>query len=702
MSTPSPVPGSPVRPPAPRPRSGFTLLEMVVAVSITVAFVAASSAAFLYLLKQESINATQASLDIDVRRAAERIKKHMRLSALDKMVYYPATNPHVSVSFPLPGDEDGDGAIDVDAEGRIRWRSTVIYHPWPVNRPRELRVTTFSPRVIASDPERLDQLTRVTLDGNGEAALNHTNAVTQTIFRNLFDWSIRPLGSQYEGYAPTKRRDRNITLGSVILEPGDHEVTFAVTGKDPEATDYHVRIDQMVLTPSYLPLEAEDMTVSAYDGPQPTRAYEANGYWSGNHQLLFEATEPGQFVTLQFENDAWVKSHFMDVGDILNDLHLEFDKSYTPYQYVLRLAGNRTLWSAIDQTLDPVGFSAATGALGSRAARVILYGLDAEGSGFLSWRARGGRLRFHRGADGWLCVRKANIAEAADQNHPTFSIDPTTVEPITFDGGNAASSLITSAAYIESDNIPLEFQPEKTYVVSYRLTDPVGRGATPHIWRPTETNRLSTQVLPAGKSTDAVLIEADWPDEGIRTADLYGVGALFGNYAPEGVYESMIADTGVADAEVSEFSWDATVPTDTSLELKIRAGNAPDLSDAPAWSNITATAISPKLTGLPTGRYLQVWARFQPDSLGQLSPDLRSFTWRWPGETRIVDIGGTFTQAPDQGRLEVRIDGQELKTGVIVDLELFRDIRGMNLTGHQRLRSAISTEITPRNSRIEE
>jgi hypothetical protein len=130
--------------------------------------------------------------------------------------------------------------------------------------------------------------------------------------------------------------------------------------------------------------------------------------------------------------------------------------------------------------------------------------------------------------------------------------------------------------------------------------------------------------------------------------------------------------------------------------MKVRTGNAPDLSDALDWA-----AVSPIGTDLPQPvllqRYVQFRAVLTADSDASHSPVLRDVTLRWPGPTRIVDIAATLTTGPNKGIYEVRIDGAPLIKAVTGFIEVYRDVRSQG-GKMRRLTAVASEELQPRNN----
>ena len=170
---------------------------------------------------------------------------------------------------------------------------------------------------------------------------------------------------------------------------------------------------------------------------------------------------------------------------------------------------------------------------------------------------------------------------------------------------------------------------------------------------------------------------------------------MYTTYPTNGYYVSPVMDTQLDAPAYQNISWDAYEPWGSSLKLKVRSGNSNDLSDAQAWTNITAMT-SPGSINPGNSQYCQFYAEFEPSSSGLAAPKLKDVTVRWTGEERFVDVGGTFTKGPNYGTFDLTVDGQQIKTGVSIDLEIFKDTRGYR--GTRRITSALTSEVTPRNS----
>lgn len=187
---------------------GYTLIEVMLSVVILSAVFAMAILGWLYVIRGERMNNVQNELDIDVRGAMERIKAELRLSSLDHICYYPAgIGPYTAMSFPMARDDDGDGLIELDGNGKVIWDKTMVYHVWS-SSPNQLRLTVFDPRDNSlTDAQRQEQLNSVVVNGNGNSTYNSANSETIPIFENLFDWSVHAKGASYDAYNPTLDRE---------------------------------------------------------------------------------------------------------------------------------------------------------------------------------------------------------------------------------------------------------------------------------------------------------------------------------------------------------------------------------------------------------------------------------------------------------------------------------------------------------------
>ena len=270
---------------------GFTVVEALSAFAILMLALVAAMTGWGYVVRGERINSVQNELDIDVRTTMERLRNDLRLSSLDHVFVWPqGVSTNTAISFPKARDDDGDGLIELDANGLIIWDITLIYHVWN-SSPNELRLTTFDPRdTTLDDAQRQAQLESVVVNGSGAGTYNAGNASTRALFRNLFFWNIRGKGAEFDTYSPTYTRMRNIEFGSCLLAPGPHDFKFEVLGKNANSSGHSIGLDTITPSPNGLPREGEAQYPPAVQsGASCSENYMAQGSWSGNYELLFPA-----------------------------------------------------------------------------------------------------------------------------------------------------------------------------------------------------------------------------------------------------------------------------------------------------------------------------------------------------------------------------------------------------------------------------
>ncbi len=199
--------------------------------------------------------------------------------------------------------------------------------------------------------------------------------------------------------------------------------------------------------------------------------------------------------------------------------------------------------------------------------------------------------------------------------------------------------------------------------------------------------------------------------------------SLVVNYPDEGDYISHVFNTTDIDGKQKNITWESLMPAGGggALRLYARSGNSLsangyNIEDAPAWASISPLSSTPPSGGIAigTGQYVQFRAKFE-SQISRLPPDsgtitasptgpyrndtprLRWVRYTWPGEKKYVDVAGELLQGPDCGIFTVKVNGQELVRGVTMEIEIFKDIRGVG-GKPLRITSSISAEVDPRNS----
>ena len=663
-------------------RQGFTLVEAMGALTLTALALALAMGGFMFAFKNTNESDVQSELDIDVQLAMERLKKDLRLSSLNEIFYYPAgAGPYTALSFPMAEDDDGDGLFELDADGKIIWDKTLIYHIWP-GSPHELRVTTFTNRDnTLSDVQRQEQLNSVVSTGAGTSTYNGGNATSHTIFANLLEWSLRPIQSIYDSYAPYMQRE-HVSLGYALLGNGAHTFKFTVSGKNAAAGGYQIGIDQLQVSPSQGEREAEaQLPATAQSGATAVSQYMAGGSWKGNHQLYFPATASDHSFSLTMRNDRWEETNFGAMGNESVDTEVKFDETSSPKDFVVQLKGNDITWEAAQQTGSAAGIPPVGPPIKGKTITVHINGSGLEDNG--SWLAVNGRkcrLTFQAGSLGNLQVENVSIgtSDSTETTSFTFSGTPTSA---TF-GGSATSPDIAPGMTATSDWIDLEINQTNNYLVEFQIRNDAAK-SFPAAWENVHT------------------IVADCAVNGVTAGPysgyILGLASIEASYPNNGTYTSQIFDTRIESPVYDEISINASLPAGTALTTKIRSGNQSDLSDASDWSTLTASSIHPRLLSVPYKRYIQFQAQLTSSSDGLSTPQLKDLTIDWTGETRLVNISGIFTKGPDHGIVEVLVDGAPLQSALGIDLLIYRDIFSQNKQT-KRVTSSLKAELTPRNT----
>ncbi len=679
---------------------GFTLVELLISATLLVITLSLGMTGFIYFLRSTGQGNVQNELDIDIQTSMERIKYDIRLSSLDRMFYYPAgVGPFNAISFPIARDNDGDGAIELDANTNIIWDATYIYHQWS-GSPNELRLTIFEPRDNnLTDTQRQEQLDSVVSTGDGTSTHNGANSSTIVVFANLFDWSISPNGAIYDGYAPTPQRDQAVSLGSIVLDNRTHNLTFKVIGKNSASSGYKIGLDTISASPCYGTREAEAQlpAISESGASAISEDMTTQGSWSGNYQLKFPATATNQYFTIALENDRWEETNFRGTKSVLDDTKVFFNQTTSPKDFVVSLNGatypDALTWTASEQTGDTNGIFANTTELAGCAVRVLIRGENMLSGGWINYNGQTCSVLFRAGNFAGLDIIAAYFAEAADQENPTMDINPST-QILIF---NSTNTISISGPW---KSIPsLYIEKEKSYIVSFLVTPDTNKANARKYTELTAPDMKNSYIIPLSSTpTTGDLTTAIWSSRSdvISTNSLYAVSALWSYYPTNGQFISQIIDTKQSSPNYTDISWNSTIPSDASLTMKIRTGNNKNLSDAQPWTNITAMTSAGNITP-GNKRYFQFLANLTPSAHGYYTPLLKDVTVRWSGVERYVDIGGIFTKGPDHGVFKIQVDGKDIKTGVRIDLEIFKTARG-NAGENKKIISSLSSEITPRNT----
>ena len=679
---------------------GYTLIEVMLSVVILSAVFAMAILGWLYVIRGERMNNVQNELDIDVRGAMERIKAELRLSSLDHICYYPAgIGPYTAMSFPMARDDDGDGLIELDGNGKVIWDKTMVYHVWS-SSPNQLRLTVFDPRDNSlTDAQRQEQLNSVVVNGNGNSTYNSANSETIPIFENLFDWSVHAKGASYDAYNPTLDRELNVSFGSIVLSSGSHEFRFRTVGKNSSSSGFKIGLDSLVVSPCGARREAEAQTIAAQLGATPEGEYRSEGSWGGNYQLTFPATSTGQYVTLSMENDRWEETNFRETGALCEDTIVEFDQQLSPKDFVVRMVNQTNTWQANWQTLNDVPSSSSNAALQGCAVRIPIRGAMQPDGGAILYNGPVHCIYFYAAASKPLRILGAYLQESASDDAYGMDISGPGIELYSVDTGRPDVTI--SAGYLSrfTNSTPINIQKEKSYFITFLVADDPGNSDA-RTWDDRHTPQLvNSYILPASEVPTLADCTTSWSMRTNVLSDtrIFAVEHIHILAASNGVFTSQIFDTHMDAPPYTEMTWNSIKPSGTALKMKVRTGNNSDLSDAPSWSNITAMTSSGSINP-GNKRYIQFQACLYSGTAGYYVPTLQDVAIRWTGANTVADIGGTVTKGPEYGVFDVYVDGKPLTKGLTIDLTIYEDVIGFSGKGSNRMTSTMSAEIEPRNT----
>lgn len=703
---------------------GFTLVEAVGAVALLGITLTASISSLTYVMRNDRFIAAQSELDMDASLLVERLRRDLWRTARDQiLVHPPGDGPYQAISFPIVR---GNEPITLNEEGNIDWDATVVYH-LKDGTPSEVRRTVFEPRTELTAAERALQLANVVADGDGANTYNSANALTRTLIENPVEWELNISGTRFDAYAPSAGR-RFVSMGTALMADGDNTLTFRTVGKN-SANDGESRalgVDMLSASGSSIPREGEWQTVTASQGASPLVDNMGEGeIWSGNSRLWFPATVNDSSFSLAFEHDRWEERNFSGMGVEAEDIVRTFIQPETgPHTFALRLDGNGTAWTASNQTRNTSSGGSTMTNFSQVAVRVFVRGadlMDSEGfdGGWIAFNGTNVWARFARGpwGGGGMHLRQAFIAQSAIMTDPAnnpLNIDPASRRVFLFSGSEeiefpyAVNTLIR-----ESDKLDFLIEKTNSYVVGMLLTKNTANALQPSVFHDSADTVGPNCGLILNPSADQAAGDFDWSslpatpisnqwtqwetastDRVYQTSRIVGLHSLRTGHAPDGLFTSQQINTQLADPGYLSFGWSATQPSNSTLELKVRAWSQSDQSDAAAWADVpVATLDSPPVIN---GRFAQVQVKMEPGTDALSTPELRDFTLRWSGGRRYVDLAGIFSEGPNHGIYEVLVNDAPLLQGVTVHVSVFKDVRlasGQN----QRMVSSAFAEIVPRN-----
>ena len=657
-------------------RGGFTLIEALVAATITVLVVTGALSTFIYGLRAWQAETVKNEINIDLEGAMERIRQDLRLSSvgIGLMAFYPANaSEYTAISFPM-STAGADGLLQRDGSGKIKWTQTVIYHVLPGD-PDQLRRTVFSPRSTNATPgDFYSQLQSVVQGSTTSACLTGESVSEQVVFQNLVNLRIRPPEIMFDGYAPSYCKAQTFNWGSAVLSNGAHNLKFTIEGRNTNnTTGYKVGFDWLSLSPSaspregeiYLPLNGHpaspfySYSLSGAGGSVSAQDMSSHGAsWSGNCQLTYAGVAVSNSITFVVQNDLWCDANFDNPpGTVSTNVSLKTDYSFTnsdpfiPDNVVSMDKG--TNWYVVNCTESNI----ATVDVTAEPVINIIYG-GTNPAAAITMNGEWVRVKFEAGTGTKpLFIENAQISR---QDSGTNSVLGTMSNLYFYDAGGTHKIRIPPGTNIWSDWVTnYVINKETNYLVQFELK--TGLAAS---------NNASAWVNSAGQVMSYM--------GEVPTNMIYAVSALEVRYPSSGLYRSGIFDTHIADPDYKELKWTHVehLAEGADIDIRVRSGNQPNLSDAGAWLDPGYFQLCDGANSLaalsPQGRYVQYEALFGCGGLHTNSAILRDVTIAWDVPMGLVDLQVDFAKGPDYGIVSATVDGQSFVKGLEIEMEIFK------------------------------
>lgn len=653
-----------------RNKSGFSLVEALMALGVGLTFLATVISLWVFSGKNWKVQSAKTEIRFDIQEAMEKIKRDAGLSDGGKILFYPSgETSYTAISIPA-ATPNGSGFLTFSGS-TISWDKTIIYHVYE----NELRRTVI-------DSFNSTTATRQTQLDNVAASGEDANGTTTTLFSaDSATFEITPSSASFDGYSATLSRGTNTNFGTISLAAGNHTIQFKVNGKNASSSGYRLGIDQISLTPSGGPQEAEDLTVSADTGQtkntEDMSSYSDNGAWGGNYQMEYQASAVNNYITFQTYYDQWLESNF--------DSMTHSNTEVTGTNPKLAVASRETQglipgWRSSTQTGVTSADNDSSGAtpdpaINNKTIRDIILGASitkagqmvrlkfvASSAGPLTitnayFGARSG-YNFVAGTSSQLYFNNGTVVEGEDDGvGATGAAGPTT---ITIPAGEHAWTnwFIPSSA--------IAYPSATDYLVSFAV-DAAAASADESYWAPGSGTHSYMETGSTASSTWTAMDPGYTTDSSIHAVEEIAV------WNAAGTATSQIYDTTLSTPAYSQISWTET-GAGTYL-LKARSSSNSDMTGATDWSAIAGSSASPAALSIGAGRYAQFQATLTAASPYTTYPELDKVKITWPGQTSLVQVDGYYTKRPNYGTFTVLVDGAAITKALNITLQVEKEVQ---------------------------
>ncbi len=689
----------------------FTLSELLIASTMLAVVAAAMAPLSLTVYRSYVVSRAQAQFENEALTVQEWVKRDLASSARSDFLLWPRdrTTRLEAISLPVLRRTGNQGGAPVDSNNQIQWTHTVVYHIFEdENEGRVLRRTVFEPRAAGlTHEQRYQQLESVYLNGHGGNTFNAGNASTQTLARNVSRYLISSDQGEVDSYAPGYNVVEYHALGTWIIEPGYNTYRFTVTGANENSAGMNIGIDQIQVSASGLPADAECLLPleASVGATAVSKSMAEFSGWSNNAELFFPASQAGSYMSLNIYNDTWLESTFVDDQARINGAEVTYCSSIE--EIVCRMIGRVPSWEAQVQSLNNLP-ETDSDQYNFHSIRVIVSGREATLGENIAYPGRRATVSFKAAGSGShsLYLRRAYIME----HDSGYNGVPGTVTQLTFPGqtgvlvvDSGQGAFIYPGHAATSNYAEFEIDPDKDYLVSYYVQTAASNDRATS-WAD-QLGRVNTYTYQGRNEEGAVIAhnisgEVNW--DGVMTANgvltelerIVGVEKVTVSYPEKATYTSKIVDTRQSSPEYVGLNWRHDGSANTEIHMRIRAGDQPDLSDAVDWDNALLFTAANGVNSLAAlqGRYVQWQAELRSLSPYMQTPSLRDVKVRWRGLRRAVDVAVAVGKGPNRGIFQLQVNDEDPRPAQLsMHFTLGREIDNREYTRD------FSVQVSPRN-----
>ena len=619
-------------------KKGFTLSEVVFAALISIMVIAAILSIWVFTYRTWAGERARTGLRIDMVKALETIKHDLRLSSLTLMSFYPSGGePYTAISMPV-ADLDANGFFTLDANGKIDWDRTVIYHLFPAaDGQYTLRRTVFNNRDNSkTDVQRYAEMTGVVSSGAG-------GSYTDTEFLENVDVfgisSLAPVIDFYdESAAPIKANQ--VVFGWARLSPADHTIRLEVTGKNASSSGYDLGVDNIRIEPSASVREVEYYNSSfapagafTVAGGTAGRVYDS--MWNNNNYLELAAGGVGSYMEIVDYYDLWRESAFNSAS--LNNTERAGEEARVGLDVPEGEESGEVTWFADAATGDAVqegsdGYVNPVNPIAASLSPVVIrtvidhtyIDVDPDEP---DDQVDIIRVRFKSASAGTLYIEKAYITrksnDAGAQDYDGFeNASPAAMtiqeyhrhqqlffkDPGT--GDITEGIVITPAApqngeaWSEWTAFPLVVRDAVGQNIDYFITFYVSDVSQTDCSYWQSANTQSYYLTGGGIEDAAGTPVWDGAYVPVASNDVF-VTANIDTGKKTGQIESQVFDTSLDSPVYAQLGWSENRPVGTNIEAKARSSDSLYMSGAPDWDAVSPNASNPYALAIGSGRYVQ-------------------------------------------------------------------------------------------------